>query len=424
MIEILNSLFLIISLFLIFSFPLSNKIIVERLGNYKLSFFDSYIINILFISNCLLVLSFFELKILYICTVLYFLAIINLFYVKKKFFTNEIIIISFCIFFILIYFVHISAYPYLEWDASVNWIFKVLNFYNDNSFENLKNLPGVIEYPHIGTYLWAMFWKISFINDEFTGRIIYFFIYFTSIFAISNLIKTSITNRIFLIIFITLISYDSILFSGYQECLLFSLCIMFLIILDKIRKNQDTTLYIFSLILVGNLLIWTKNEGIFIICFLSIFLFYNNDLGTGKKNFIFLAFICLIFIKKLAYLYYFDNFFLGWKGYEFITINELFSYASLMKLFGVGYQLIISFFKYPIYLISLIILILNFKKKYLIKYWLFFIIYALFTCAIFFFTNDDRWYFHTAVGLDRIMYQTSGIYIFLIVEYFKEYIEK
>ena len=162
MIEILNSLFLIISLFLIFSFPLSNKIVVERLGNYKLSFFDSYIINILLILNSLLILSFFEIKILHICFILYSLAILNLFYVKKEFFTKEITIIFFSIFFILIYFFQISAYPYLEWDASVNWIFKVLNFYNNNSFENLKNLPGVIEYPHIGTYLWAIFWKISF----------------------------------------------------------------------------------------------------------------------------------------------------------------------------------------------------------------------------------------------------------------------
>ena len=76
------------------------------------------------------------------------------------------------------------------------------------------------------------------------------------------------------------------------------------------------------------------------------------------------------------------------------------------------------------YVLALIILIINFKNKYFIKYWLFFIIYILFTCSIFFLTNDEKWYFHTAVGLDRIMFQTSGIFLFPIIKHFKEYMEK
>jgi nucleoside-diphosphate-sugar epimerase len=44
-------------------------------------------------------------------------------------------------------------------------------------FSNLKNVPGVLSYPHLGTYGWALVWKNSLIDHEYAGRIFYVYIY-------------------------------------------------------------------------------------------------------------------------------------------------------------------------------------------------------------------------------------------------------
>ena len=46
----------------------------------------------------------------------------------------------------------------------------------DLSFFNLENTSNN-HYPHLGGIIWGLFWKISLLNHEFYGRIIYIFIY-------------------------------------------------------------------------------------------------------------------------------------------------------------------------------------------------------------------------------------------------------
>ena len=41
----------------------------------------------------------------------------------------------------------------------------------------------------------------------------------------------------------------------------------------------------------------------------------------------------------------------------------------------------------------------------------------LMVISIFYFTSDIKWKFHAQVGLDRMMYQTSGVYLIFIVKY-------
>ncbi len=422
MIELFNIIFVTLSLLIIFTFPINNKFIMNKLVIKNLNIFDIYLLNLCLVSNLLLVLSFFSTKLFYVCIIINLLALINLSNINRNIFKEQLTLLFFFVFFIIIYSLNIYAKPYLEWDAAVNWIFKVQNFYNNLNFSNLKNVPGVIEYPHLGAYLWAFFWKMSFINQEYTGRIIYFFIYLLSIFSLLSFIKLNIVKKIFLSGFLIFVSYDSILFSGYQEPLLFSLCLIFVIILNKFQK-ENAKFYLCILILVSNLIIWTKNEGMFLIILLSIFLIFNNKINNSKKVIIFTSLIFLIIVKKMIFIYYFGNYFIGWKGYEFISFSEIFTFDSLEKLFWLLYQLIITFFKYPIYLITILIFLISYNKKYYLQYWIFFFGNILFALSIFYLTNDEKWYFHATVGLDRIIYQTSGVYLFLIVDYLKKYAE-
>ena len=230
MIEILNIFYLFIVIFLIFSFPLNNIFLTKKFSKYNYNIFELYSFNLLIVLSCLFVLSFFKLNIINIYFFLLSIAIINLFFFDWFKFRKITSILILFIIFLLSYSLNIASYPHLEWDASVNWIFKVLNFKNNYSFENLINVPGVTEYPHIGTYMWALFWEGSFFDNEYTGRIFFLFIYLISFFTLTANLKLDDIKKIILLIIIITLSFDKILFSGYQEPIMFFLCIMYIII--------------------------------------------------------------------------------------------------------------------------------------------------------------------------------------------------
>jgi len=55
---------------------------------------------------------------------------------------------------------------------------------------------------------------------------------------------------------------------------------------------------------------------------------------------------------------------------------------------------------------------------------LFFLINVAMAISIFYFTNDPNWKHHTKVGLDRMLYQTSGVYLIFIMKFFDNFIFK
>jgi hypothetical protein len=169
----------------------------------------------------------------------------------------------------------------------------------------------------------------------------------------------------------------------------------------------------------ANLILWVKNEGfVFLLIFLVCLLFEKK---TDKKiKLLFSAsFISLILIKFFVFDFYFKENLIGWKGYEFISLGQIFSLEILLRLPVLIYQLIIVFFKYPIYLIFFLLsfyLILAKKINYEHKiYFLFFLLNCFLALSIFYFTTDPKWYFHASVGLDRMLYPTSGVYLYLIL---------
>ena len=97
------------------------------------------------------------------------------------------------------------------------------------------------------------------------------------------------------------------------------------------------------------------------------------------------------------------------------------------KVYYICYYSINSFFKYPIWLINLIGLIIciyNFKKIKLLRIFLVFLILNfIFIFGVFLTTPYDiKW--HLAASLDRLLLQTSGFYILMFSVLFKNKIVK
>ena len=55
---------------------------------------------------------------------------------------------------------------------------------------------------------------------------------------------------------------------------------------------------------------------------------------------------------------------------------------------------------------------------------LFFLINVAMAISIFYLTTDPNWKHHTKVGLDRMLYQTSGVYLIFIMKFFNNFIFK
>jgi len=426
MIEILNILYLLVVCFVIFSFPLNNIYIKRKLIKYNLSIFEIYSTNILFLLTIFLFSSFFNFDIIYLFLTILIFALLNLFFFDWKIYKKQIVPLLIFFLFLLSYSLEISTYPYLDWDASVNWVFKTLNFKSNYGFENLKNVPGYVGYPHLGTYLWALFWKASFIDYEYTGRFVFIFIYLLSFFKLVDNLKISTISKAILLIVIITISFDSILLNGYQEPLMFSLCIIFLTLVEKINNKKNLYLYFMLLIFCANLILWIKNEGMLILLLLNFFIFFKKQITNKIKIILFSIFLILIFIKKNIFLFYFGQFLFGWQGYEFITISEFFSFEVLQRLPFLFYQIAITIVKYPIYLLFIVcILISLIKEKNFLKnldFILFFLFNISMAMAIFYLTTDLSWKHHAKVGLDRILYQTSGVYLIFILRFFENFI--
>ena len=168
MIEILNMFFLIISMIWICSFPLIQSNSKRNFIFNELTSLEKVSINLSILLNILLILSFYKINLQYIFVALLIFPLINFMHFQKKLSFQNLVILFF---FTFILSISISSNLKLEWDGAATWIYKTINFFSGNSFNNLSEIPGMSTYPHLGSYMWAFFWKNSFINSEYVGRI-------------------------------------------------------------------------------------------------------------------------------------------------------------------------------------------------------------------------------------------------------------
>jgi hypothetical protein len=90
------------------------------------------------------------------------------------------------------------------------------------------------------------------------------------------------------------------MFSGYQDILIFSLVMIAMHFLYQISKNTDKSknLDILKILLICNLLIWTKQEG-FVISLSLILTLIFFKINLNKKIYILAIFLLIIFLDFL-----------------------------------------------------------------------------------------------------------------------------
>jgi hypothetical protein len=430
--------FLSIHFFIIY-FLLSFNILV--LKNFQInwvnfSLSENITFNSIVFLNFILILSFFNLT-LYLIIKFYliyisFLILIYIyrfknFYIFKMDQSLYLILLFICS---LVIFLEVANNLVIGWDAQKFWIYKTLNFYNGNTIKNLSNLPNP-DYPHLGVLSWSFFWKISFLDHEYSGRLFYVFLYLSSLLLIIQNLRISHYSKIIFFIFLIIISYDYTtyhsnwsMFSGYQEILIFSLVVIAMHFLYKLSNNKKKIEYfeILSLLLICNLLVWIKYEGLIISSGLILTLLIYFNLNNKKKLIVSFIFFTILLIRfNLFDLLSFTSTELKHVAFNNLSLDNLLSKITFNRIFIVSKFFLLNLLTNYLILSGLFILFIssftnkNLKRLY---YIIFFGLFNIFSfCGIYLITDLDLNFMATT--MDRIIYQFSPFVFLIFLETFK-----
>lgn len=423
--EILNLFFTISILVLLsfFSFFLTLK---KKTFNLNINLIDTLGSNYIILLNCILLFSFFNPNKSILFIVLISISIFSLIsFFRKNIKINSKIIFIFFIFLIILVSIDIANNFDFSWDTKKYYLHKATAFYQ-NFFVN--DFFKKTEYPHFPTYLWAFFWKNSFLNYEYIGRLTYGYTFVLSIFYFTNSLKLNDSYKILTAIIIFLTIYKPELFDGRPDVLMFSFFLFIARNFYELFHNKDQSFYNISIIfLTLNLLLWTKSEGVayVIICVITIFFFLKTNLN--KKIIFLFSVMFLIFLKLLFYHYYGLSLNPNEETFKiniFEEINLIFLLERTLQIFSWYF---VYFIANPIIIISsifLVIIFFNFqiiltKFKYL---YLFFVLKFLVIFGTFLITAYPM-PFHLKYSLDRIILHSSGLWLIISI-FFVNYLYK
>jgi len=306
----------------------------------------------------------------------------------------------------------------LGWDAKLFYFQKTISYFQNNTFEDLKNLGAYYYHPHFGSYLWSFFWKISFVNIEHFGRLFYLYLYCFSLLMISNYIseKTKINKIIFL--FLIILSYKYSIFSGLQEVLIFSLLILCSIFIFEIENyNNKNKFDLIFILLTSNLIFWIKTEAILYVIFLAILLNLSK-LNLNLKIFLNIFIIVIIALRVLIYKHY--QFQLNGQSinYNLEYIKTLSPEIIFSKIIIITKFLIYYTLTNYLLIVSLLATLLCQKKQVnFVKIFLFLniiYIYAIYILR----ANDLESNIRTT--MDRVIFSTTGFYIIGLIIFLKK----
>jgi len=424
MIEVFSIFAQLLIFLIIFSFPFTPKILNNtfKVKQFNFSLIDAHSINIIFFIYFCLFFSFLNINLAILFKIYFLLSLIFVVFNIKKFNLEKFDILSFFVFSLLIVsiFFSIAQNLKLEWDGH-HWIEKVLVFFKNNEIKDLKNVLIHNHYPHLGSYIWAFFWKNSFLELEYFGRFFYVYFYIVAIFLIFNSLKLdNIIIKLFAILFFILITYEPYLLAGYQEYLIFSSLIFASRYISMIDFKAPVNLrFIFLILLILYTICWFKDEGIvYFLIFNLILIKFLNISNFSKINLIF----CLIGLLILQYVL--QKYLIGIYDFPQRTsvIDVLKDVTNIKILFTKLSQIfihcVIAFIKYPLWLIIIISIFVQLffinKIETCSKYFLGCLLFNIaFIFSIFFTFNSFD--FMLKVSLDRLLFQTSGFYIPLIL---------
>ena len=323
--------------------------------------------------------------------------------------------------FVLVFSFDLANNLKLGWDAQTFWILKTLNFIDGGDVYNLKNFPRQ-EYPFLGPFIWAIYTKISFLEHEYLGRIFYIFLYCLSIFSVAELVKFDDIKKILFSSALIILTYNVILFNGYQEVMVFSIFTLFskylyLIIKNNISKNLS---FFYSIIILILLLssIWIKNEAIFF-SFISIFLILF--LPKKKFSYKFIIFFSYIFFVILRFVIFKEielDTVLMQNNYEYSDIVYLSNFFAIDRAIIIFKYLLFGLVSNIVYIIALFMMLFVFldkKNRVILSYYnISFILNFLLIFSFYIFTSLPlEW--HLKVSVERVFFEVLGIYFIPIV---------
>ena len=423
MIEVISIYLQLLIFFIIFQFPI-NKSILNNHSELNFNFFEIITLNIIIHLFFYLVVSFLSINIkaFFIIEVLLGLSFIifNMitFYKNNKFAIDDnfLLIVIFIIFNIIL-FTQIAGHMRLEWDGLSHWIYKAQIYFQEGTFADLKYVDFSY-YPQLGSFLWGYFWKNSFLELEYFGRLIFPFLYLVGIFLSVSSVNNSKNLLIKIVIIAVLItlSLDFYLFGGYQDYLLFFEILVFSKFFDLYKKNKSNLLFVI-LFLDTVLILWTKQEGFFYNIILTIVFVVFCD----QKNKIKALFSVLVFLSIFLQIELKNNIIGNFQFNEPIIHNGLLRYLQISEIIStfllISKNIIISFFRYPIWILTLFIvsysqLFNQVKMETYTKFYL--LVYFIFVYAIYFQTKMDLAYV-LPITIDRILLQGSGFIIYPVV---------
>jgi hypothetical protein len=431
MIEIIMILFSVFNFFIIFTAPV---IFFNRKISYfrEINLFDIMILNVIIYINLLLFFSFISLNTKFLFLIISLTGYSFFFFNLKGYLNlikNNLIIFSLFFFILFCFFIKISYDPILAWDGAHHWLMKSKVFF-DGGY--IKNIKGVMMdyYPHLGTYLWAFFWKNSYLQIEYFGRFLFIFLFIISFFSCFYNFQTYTgLKKSSLIIVLIYLSTDFMLFKGYQEYLLFFTfyaCSRIFIVFERsISNKQNNIIYLLLFGFVTNIFLWTKQEGFFHFFIINAIFLIHSKIKFSYKFY----YMCLIAAFIILFLsiknYFFDTF----QFHENILKPNIFENLKpsvlAYKLSLITKYIFISFFKNPIWLAILFCVFLYFKKnKNYLKQRNFFVITFLFfelgLLYVIFLYQDADLKFLLPLTLSRVLFPISGFLIFLINDFFNK----
>ena len=407
------------------------KIIFFKNITSNLSLIDKNILNILIIGNFVLFLSFFNISVSNIINLFYLFTLIPLFFFLKEYKENKNIFyyLLFFVFLIFILTIDLSYNLTLYWDAQKFWLPKAIHFFNNESLYGLKDLDKP-QYPYFGSLIWAFFWKLSNLSHEYFGRVFYLLLLCYSIYNITDLLKITNLKKLSLFLVILFVVYDYWHLRGSQEILIFSLLLicskyLFLFINEKRIKNEQLLIFFLSI----NLLIWTKNEGIFFGLFILVSLLIYSKVNLNIKIFILTIFFLLIINRYYIFnIYELKNSIADSDDFNLVNLSSsILQNLNFYNFYFISKNILISTLKFP-YIILCLFFMVPILIKTGIKQQNFFIFVYLFLSVLFtyfvYFSATPYFKVMVLTGLNRLVFESSAPYLLFLIIYLKKKIEK
>ena len=264
---------------------------------------------------------------------------------------------------------------------------------------------------------------MNFFGEEYLGRLFYAFVYVASILSLTINFNASKYSKIILFFILILLTYSYSNFKGEQDILLFSLMAFAASSVIKIsNRSYDKELFfnIFSLILICNLMIWTKVEGSVYAFIIILSLILCLKIKKKIKLILFLSFILLMILRILIYKFYNLNIGVNSCCWNDLSLSGIYSKITLERIFTIVQYFTFSLLKNYLIILSLLLLIISKNKFKIISDNLqIYLILSLCLCFIFtaYLLTDVNLIFMLKTGLDRLLFSISPFFIIIIIQF-------